>query len=994
MTAFRRLFFSLLPRFAFILFFSSTASNAQYRFDRWTTDNGLPQNTVRDIAQTRDGYLWLTTFDGLARFDGARFAVFDKGNTPGLSSNRFTALYEDKAGTLFAGTEGNGLITYSNGIFTSYLPTDGLPSQAILTIRPTLKGTLLISTENQSYYLREGRFVPSSDEYESSQANFYLSPSGTLWTVDKNGVRQQNNERNIYYSLKFDIFDIRADVKLYEDSGGNLWAGSLSRLYRLKDGVVTRFTERDGVFMRPYCEDNDGGIWFASGRVRDPENGLARFKDGIFTFYGPESGFPKTDIGQIIKDREGTIWIGTSSGLYRAQKQLITAYSTEQGLVNKEVYPLLETRNGDILIGTSRWISRFRDNRFATLPLPQQRYDYVQALWEDKSGRLWIGIVGGLHWYENGQVKNVSSLINAPNTVWAVRSDSRGNVWVATIKGLFKFNGDTVAARYEIKDGLPSADVKVIHEDRNGTLWFGTYGGLARFEDGRFISWTTKDGLASDRVRSIYEDSDGALWIGTYDGGLSRFRDGKFFNCTIENGLFNNGVFCILEDKRGNFWISSNKGIYRVNRQELNDLADGKRARVNCIAYGKPEGMLNTECNGGRQPAGLLATDGKMWFPTQEGVAVVDPDKVTINPLAPPVEIEAVAIDRANIVFSDSVEVNPSQTSLDITYTALSLIKSDLIRFKYKMEGLDPDWIDVGPRRTAYYSYLPPGEYVFKITAANSDGVWNSEGKSIKIVVVPPVYRRSWFVVLAIACAFGLLFLIYRYRVSQLESARAAQQAFSRQLISSQEEERKRIAGELHDSLGQALLVIKNRAYLGAAATEQASATRAQFDEISDSAADAINQVREISYYLRPSQLERFGLTAAIEEMLEQVSAASGIRFDFEAESLEGAFSSEAEINFYRIVQECANNIVKHSRAARAQVTISRSEQAIELTVRDNGKGFDTNASRATGAGKSGFGLTGIAERARILGGASTIESAPGKGTTIRIRIESRENGK
>lgn len=993
LTVFWRDFFSLRLLLLLILAFFPTASNAQYRFDRWTTDNGLPQNTIRDIVQTRDGYLWLTTFDGLARFDGVRFTVFDKGNTRGLSSNRFTALYEGKDGTLYAGTEGSGLITYSKGGFASHLPADGFPGRAILRFRQTPEGETLIDTENESFYMREGKGIPAPAEYQSKQrqTNFYLSPSGTLWTADRNGVNQRRGEQVIYYPFKFDCPDIVTDVKFYEDGVGNLWVGTLSGLYRLKDGGVTRYAEKDGlrpgVFMRPYCEDNEGGIWFATGRVRDSDNGLTRFKDGRFTSYGLESGFPKTDIGQIIRDREGTIWVGTSSGLYRAQKQFITSYSTEQGLINREVYPLFERRNGDILIGTPRWISRFHNNRFTTLPLRQQRYDYVQAFWEDQSGRLWIGVVGGLLWYENGQIKNVSALISAPNTVWAIRPDRRGNIWVATIKGLFKVNNDVVTAYYDTEDGLPSADVKVIHEGRDGALWFGTYGGLARFQDGKFTSWTAKDGLASDRVRSIYEDSDGTLWIGTYDGGLSRFRDGRFFNYTIETGLFNNGVFCILEDRRSNFWISCNRGIYRINRHELNNFADGLTAQIHCIAYGKPDGMRNTECNGGRQPAGLITTDGKMWFPTQEGVVIVDPDEVTVNPLAPPVEIESVAIDRAGVAPSDSVQVSPSQTTLDINYTALSLIKSDLIRFRYKMEGLDANWVDVGSRRTAYYSYLPPGEYTFKVIAANSDGVWNSEGKSIKVRIIPPVYRRLWFIALASACALGLLFLAYRYRVSQLERARAAHQAFSRQLIASQEEERKRIAGELHDSLGQVLLVIKNRAYMGASAADNRNATREQFDEISDSAAEAINQVREISYYLRPSQLERFGLTAAIEEMLEQVTESSGISFDFEIADLEGAFSPEAEINFYRIVQECANNIVKHSGATGARVVISRNGPALDLTIHDNGKGFDTNAPAANGSGKSGFGLTGIAERARILGGVSAIESSPGSGATVRVRI-------
>jgi len=702
---------------------------------------------------------------------------------------------------------------------------------------------------------------------------------------------------------------------------------------------------------------------------------------------------PPTDIGQVITDREGTVWIATAAGLYRARKQIVTAYSTGQGLSGKEVYPLLETRNGDILIGTTLGMSRFRQGRISSLP-PLEELKFSQALWEDPRGRLWVGHIGGMDIYENGKAKDLYPRVLG--TVCAIQPDGQGYVWVATDStGLFKFEGEQIIAHYTAADHLPSNDVKVIHQSPDGTLWFGTYGGLVRFKDGQFTTWTAKDGLASDRVRSIYEDADGVLWVGTYDGGLSRFRDGQFFNYTIDNGLCNNGVFCILEDRHGNFWMSSNRGIYRAGRRELNDFADGKLAQLNCIAYGKSDGMLNTECNGGRQPAGIIARDGKLWFGTQDGVAVVDPDAIAENPVPPPVEIETIAIDRHAVAFSDGVQIKPSQTSLDITYTALSLIKSDLIRFKYRLEGLDKDWIDAGERRTAYYSYLPPGEYTFKVIAANSDGIWNPEGKAIKVIVIPPVYRRWWFVALVITATFGLIFFIYRYRVSQLERERAAQHEFSRQLIASQEDERKRIAAELHDSLGQTLLIIKNRAYMGARSANNGKpapeAAREQFDEISDSAAEAIDQVREIAYYLRPSQLERLGLTAAIEEMLDQVAEASGIQFEFAIDRLDGLFSPEAEINFYRIAQECANNIVKHSGATAAEVRITRDVHGVEFMMIDNGRGFDPHAAQANRAGKSGFGLTGIAERVRILGGKHTIESAPGSGTTVKVRIEMKE---
>jgi signal transduction histidine kinase/ligand-binding sensor domain-containing protein len=989
--------------------FSDYQVAAQYRVDHWTTNNGLPQNTVRGLAQTHDGYLWFTTFDGLVRFDGLHFTTFDRNNTPGIVNNRFTGVKQDKNGTIYATMETGGVTVYRNGIFTSYMRAGGLPNSAAVDLIPDLQSEMLIKTgEDALYYFRDGQFTLAPPAYQTNhERNIYCSPSGKFWTFDWKGIYLHTDEGIIHYPFPLKSLNMEMNVTLYEDQTGSLWISYLpGELYRLKNGIITHFGEKDGLpphtFTRSYCEDNEGGIWSIVGGVRTQGNKLMRFKDGRFTVFGKESGMPETDIGQIINDHEGTIWVGTSTGLYRIRKQLITPYSTEQGLTGKEIYPLLQTRNGDILAGTTLSLSRFRNGRFSpALSLPQLAF--AQALWEDPRGRLWVGHIGGMSWYENGKLTDLYP--NRLATVLAIRPDREGNIWVASESyGLFNFKDDKIIANYTTIDGLPGNDVKDIHQSPDGTLWFATYGGLAALKDGRFTAWTTKDGLASNHVRSIYEDADGVLWIGTYDGGLSRLRDGKFFNYTIDNGLFNNGVFCILEDRHQNFWMSSNRGIYRVNRQELNDFAAGKLAQINCLAYGIADGMLNTECNGGRQPAGIIDTNGKLWFPTQDGVVMIDPDAVTTNPFPPPVEIETVTIDRepasvetlqSAIYNSQSaITLNPSQTSLDITYTALSLVKSDLIRFKYKMEGLDRDWIDAGMRRTAYYAYIPPGEYTFRVIAANSDGVWNTQGKAIRIIIIPPFYRRLWFIVLAIAGTLSLLFLSYRYRISQLKREQAAQQAFSQQLIVSQEDERKRIAGELHDSLGQMLLIIKNRAYLGAKTVDRIEiapdATRQQFDEISESASEAINQVREISYYLRPSQLERLGLTIALEEMLAQVAESSSIGFDFEISRIDGVFSPESEINFYRIVQECANNIVKHSGATQAAVCISRHDQAVELIVHDNGKGFDPHALQTNGSGKSGFGLTGIAERVRILGGKHVIESAPESGTTVEVRIDNR----
>lgn len=435
--------------------------------------------------------------------------------------------------------------------------------------------------------------------------------------------------------------------------------------------------------------------------------------------------------------------------------------------------------------------------------------------------------------------------------------------------------------------------------------------------------------------------------------------------------------------------MSCNRGIYRVGKRQLNDFAAGKTSTVTSIAYGRRDGMRNVECNGGLWPAGIKAADGRLWFPTQDGVAVIDPEKLTINSKPPPVIVESCLIDRSPVAIDHPVRVKPGHESFEIQFTALSFINSEHIRFKYKMEGLDHDWVDAGTRRVAYYSHVPPGSYTFRVTAANSDGVWNETGSSVSFVVLRPFYGTWWFALLMTAIASISLWFGWRYRLGQLERARVAQQTFSRQLIASQESERKRIAAELHDSLGQRLVIIKNLALLllqpRAGADGLSAAQRDYVQEISAEASGAVREVKEISYNLRPYRLDRLGLTRAIEAMIEAASAASSTIFSAD---IDGVFPKEAQINFYRIVQECVNNVLKHSQAVHASVRIRRAETRLTLTVRDDGSGFAPDSNHLDSE-LGGFGLTGISERAQLLGGKATVQSAPGHGTTVTIEIDS-----
>ncbi len=986
---------------------ASVTALAQYRFDARTTEDGLPNNFVYTVAQTRDGYIWFTTMDGLARYDGVRITIFNTGNSPNLPSNRLTDLCEDRAGALWIGTESDGLVKFQSKQFTVYTAEDGLPDGSIAAIGEDDEGNLLVATQKGFARRQDERFVAHvPDQPGLSRIFGYRGRGGPVWDIGQTGPNKFSGAVSMSYRA-LGIPPRTPVFSMSEDRAGAIWIGTEAGLIRLQNGSPRLYTEKDGLpekVVTVVKEDREGNLWIGGA------DGLCQFKDGRFI----NAGLAGNYVTSFIEDREGEFWISTwGGGLIRMGKQVVATYTDKHGLAANNVYPIFEDRAGQVWMGTwERGLSRYKDGRFDSFTdrdgLPEL---LVTALAEDSDGGLWIGSFNGAARLKDGKLTNFEDRLSLPGQViQAILEDAAGALWFGTNAGLARrHNGSTTV--YTAKDGLAGDDVRAILEDRQGRLWIGTYSGVTRITGGQFTSWTKREGLKSNRVRSLHEDQSGAIWVGTYDGGLSRIKDGRVANVTIDDGLFNNGVFQILEDARGNFWMSCNLGIYRVSRRQLDDFADGRIRAVNSIVYGKSDGMLNPECNGGYQPAGVRARDGKLWFPTQQGVAVIDPETVPSNPHPPPVVIEECLLDREVMHFSDQARIAPGQRNLEIHYTALSFIKPEQIRFKYKLEGLDADWVDAGTRRLAYYSYIPPGEYTFTVIAANSDGLWNTEGRSLRIVVSPPFYRTWWFITLASTSVAGVGVLLYRRRIAQLKRAHAAQEAFSRRLIESQEGERKRIAAELHDGLGQSLAIIRNRALFGLRANAGPDSIREQLERISEQSSQAIDEAKEISYNLRPYLLDRLGLTKALEAMAGKVAAASGVEISFEAGGIDGVFSKEAEINLYRIVQESLNNIVKHAEATKAWVSVKRDGQSVTVAISDDGKGFDiadcglriadlragevTSPSNPQSAIRNpqsrGFGLTGIAERARMLGGDLTVHSAPGHGATIRMTLSLKE---
>lgn len=963
---------------AWLAIFAATVSG-QYQIETWTTDNGLPQNTVYSILQTPDGYLWMTTLDGVVRFDGVRFTVFNKNNTKGIESNRFTKMILDGHGNLWIGAETDFITRYYQGNFRTYRIGANEKVSVLQNLFLNSRGELIATTDTDIFQWNGESFTGYTPVAGEKNNHIMLwDKNGTLWYGGGQKLFNVQGKKISEYPLPPVVKENTQINKLLEDNRGRLWIGTQNAgLFLLENEKITKYPFKENFAeLSPNIEDGDGNIW-AGAVIISPNGTVNRITTA--------QGLSENSVTTAFQDREGNVWLGTiHRGVNRLSRQSVSFFSRANGIITNEVYPIFQDRSGDIWLGGEN-LTRYHNGKFEAVSGRENFPKSVTATTQDRAGRLWFGHWGGAYYFEDNQFKNFDKFGRLV-AVYSIHEDKAGAMWFATNSGLFRYQND-VMKHYTTADNLAGNDVKVILESKDGTLWVGAYGGLTLIKNNALTSFTKTDGLASNFVRSLYEDSDGVLWIGSYDGGLTRLKDGKFTRYTSNEGLFNDGVFQILEDGRGNFWMSSNRGIYRVAKAQLNDFADGKITRIESVVYSKADGLLETECNGGQQPAGIKTSGGELWFPTQGGVAVIKPDSIKINPLAPPVVIESAKIDNEDAAANDTIKVAPGKNNLEINYTALSFIKPEFVKFKYKLEGLNEDWIEAGDRRTAYYSYVPPGNYTFHVIAANSDGVWNTDGAKIKIFVSPPFYRTWWFWFTSFVFITGAAYFFYRWRVAQLEKARATQEEFSRKLLSSQEQERQRIAAELHDSIGQSLLIIKNRAFLALSDLYEPENVREQLEELSESATGAIEECREISYNLRPYQINRLGLTRTLKAIFRRISEVTEIETVIELDSIDKMFSPEEEINIYRIVQESVNNIIKHSGATEACFFIKCKGAEVDILIQDNGRGFDKNADKSNGNHRGGFGLIGMNERARMLGGSYEIESQPDDGTSIKIKL-------
>lgn len=753
-------------------------SITQYTQDVWNTEaGGLPSNSVVAIAQLSDGYLWVGTEEGLARFDGVRFTIFDKRNTPALQSNHISALVASSHGGLWIGTQGGGITKFRNGAFTTYTTRNGLANDAVLALYEDEMGALWIGTNGGGLQrLQNGKFTTyTTEDGLPNNAIFCLSKTrdGSLWMGTHDGLARFKDKHFFTYTTNNGLPDNYVK-SLGSGARGELWIGTnQGGVSRFADGYFKTYTTRDGLSsdtIWSIYQEKAGAVWIGTNN-----GGLNRLHDGVISSYSTKDGLPADTVMSSFEDREGNLWIGTrGGGLVRLKDSIFTVFTSREGLTNDVILPVFEDHSGAIWVGTNGGgIDCLKAGKIISSYSTKNGLsdNVVLAIAEDRDNDLWIATRKALNRLKDGKTTAFTASDGLPtDVVLSLYKDRKGTLWAGTRAGLCRFDGHRFTT-YTTKDGLTNDYVSALYADERNTLWIGTGGGgLNKFEDGRFVAFTKQSGLSSEAIWSLTGDPDGTLWIGTSGGGLDRLKDGKITAYTVRNGLFDDELFAILDDRHGYLWMSSNKGIFRVRKAELDAYAEGHLTSINSMSYGNSDGLKNRECNGGFQPAGWQAADGRLFFPTMKGLAIVDPARLSTNRMAPPVAIEQVTIDGSRFGADEPIKAKPGNGQLEFDFTALSLVSSERVRFKYELTGFDKEWTDAGTRRAAYYTNIPPGKYKFTVIACNNDGVWNSKGASVPLLISPHFYQTSFFMVFCAGLGSALCFGVYRLRINHLKA--------------------------------------------------------------------------------------------------------------------------------------------------------------------------------------------------------------------------------
>lgn len=971
---------------------------AQFVARNWQVSDGLPHNSVNAILQTRDGYLWLATSDGLARFDGLHFTVF--GLRDGLPSLQVTCLFEDRAGALWIGT-GLGLCRLQDGRFTIWNIEKGLAGNEVTSLAEDSEGNLWVGTVTGLSRGRDGKFTTlgKAEGLEDRRVRALVAkPGGGVWAsmfyqglLEWTGAAFANVPKPPWVSNA-------PPVCLLLDRQQNLWAGLARGFIWKKSGTNwQQFGRADGLpgnGVLNLAEDTEGNIWAALGNggsvslARDEEG--ARWQTAVADLDSSIS---------VCPDREQNIWVGSRArGLTRLRNRKVSVLRIMRDEVEALPRSLAESSDGSLWVGTSsRGLFRVRSgvvDPFLREP-PVQGFPYVSAVVNTRDDSVWWGAGPALfQWRSNSLASAYATEFRSwlrEDRIRALCEDPTNGLWIGTQNGQLRLlrDGSFVA----FTNAQPGAAINALLQSPDGSLLVGTYGkGVLVVRDGELVPEARIELPENVFVLALHRDADGVLWIGTEGGGLGRYENGRLAMITSRNGLINDTVVQILEDDSGQLWLGTFRGILRVSKSELKKIAEGKSSFVHPMILNQSDGAPSEQCMRGFHAA-LKTRDGRLHFSTDHGIVMVSPAQAWTNSLPPAVRFERMVVDgvaphqRIQWTGDDEhrsdaaapLRIAPGSRRLEFHYTGLSLSEPESVRFRYRIEGLDNQWIEAGLERKALYPLLPAGEYRFQVTACDNSGIWNEQGASLSFVVLPFFWQTWWFRVAALAGVIVLVTAVVRYasfrrlrrRLQMLEQETAVQK------------DRARIAKDLHDDLGANLSHIATLSELAQTDLAKPAQAREHIDQIFRTARTVTRSLDEIVWAVNPrnDSLDRFAahLCAYAPEFLR--TAGISCRLDVPIELPNTPLPSNVRHHLYLAFKESLHNVVKHAGATEAWVRLSLAADELTLVIEDNGRGFQSNDSGAPGED----GLTNLRQRMAEIGGRFEQRSEPGQGTRITL---------
>lgn len=975
---------SLVNRFApagTTLSVESARRSGEYGIDVWQTSDGLPGNTVTAICQTLDGYLWIGTLNGLVRFDGVRFVVFGEGSE--LPNARVLSLLGARDGSLWIGTDGGGLVRYDGETFRAWTELDGLEGNTVACLAEGLDGTIHAGGP-RGLSRWQGGVVTGVHQGEVVEG-MSMGQDGDLWVVIRGVHFLAGGSPPMRRPIGPDPSAFTGVLAVTVGKSGRVWYGGVNGyLGCLVEGKTEVYREQPGQLLEAawaLCETRNGNLW-----VGTASGGLRRLKDGKFTSLTTEDGLSDNSVRCLFEDREGNLWVGTvGGGLNRIRAQRLTTLTTRDGLSHNVVMSLAEDVEGRLWVGSNcGGLSVGRDGRFeaysANYLLDNQ---CIWSLLPDPDGSLWVGTWdGGLFRIRGREVENFPVRSSGDDDpVMALCEDGERGVWVGTMHGglkRFRAGQWEEDVRTAAVTGL---GVTSLVREPDGGLWVGTVeSGVWRVppDGGKIQVLDRSCGLPSDRIRTLYRDANGVMWIGT-GNGLVRWADGQLKAFGLKEGLPDGVISQIVDDGLGHLWFGCNRGIFRVDQRDFDTVTGGRSARVNAIVYGLADGLESLECTGGFHPSGLRTRDGLLWFSTVKGVVRVDPMRVPIRKMPPPVRVEEVWAD--GIAVKDGIELRPGLERIEFRYTALSLDAADRNRFRHRLEGLESDWTSVGTQRVVGYTRLPPGAYVFRVMACNRDGIWNEEGASVRFTVLPYAWQTMWFRVLVVTVVIGGSSWLVRFAAVR-RLRRRLRHLEERHTV---EQERMRIARDIHDELGSNLTRITLLTELGRNHRNQPEVLQADLGRISATAREAVRSMDSIVWAINPRNDTLDHFINYIAQFAGEFLREAGLRcrFDLPTTVADRELSADIRHHLLLVVKEALNNVVRHAQATEVWLGLTLAGNDLSLTICDDGCGLPVGPP---GEGRHD-GLRNMRRRMEDLGGTCTVESGPGTGTTLRLRL-------